>query len=136
MAILSAENNFKKGLLAIVDDNYEDAARYFRNAIDIHEQRSLDRPNWRYLSYYGLSMAKAFRPDSKAIEACMTAAAADTRNPEFFLNLGRVYRVAGKWDRAIEAFTHGLRVQPDHRVLRDELEQSREHSARFMTRTG
>ena len=122
MAILSAENNFKKGLLAIVDENFEEAARCFRRAIDIQEQRSAGRPDWRYLSYYGLSLAKATRPSEEAIAACRSAAANHPTNLDLVLNLARVYRIAGKYDRAAEAVAHGLRVRPDHPSL---LEESR-----------
>jgi len=121
MSILSAENRFKQGLLALVDGDHEGAARYFREAIAIQERRGANRPDWRYLSYYGLSMAKAFRPSDDAIAACRSAALGGRINPELYLNLGRVYALAGKLDRAREAFEHGLRLAPDHPRLREEL---------------
>ena len=121
MAILSAENKFKRGLLAIVDENYGEASRCFRQAIDIQELRASDRPDWRYLSYYGLSIAKAFHADGEAIEACRVAAHGNTINPELYLNLGRVYRLAGKHTLAAEAFGQGLELEPKHSILREEM---------------
>lgn len=139
MAILSAEINFKKGLLAIVDDNYEQASRFFRSAIDIHEQRASDRPDWRYLSYYGLSIAKACRPDAEAIEACRTAAEHGTVNADLYLNLGKVYLLAGKSRLAREAFERGLELEPAHPALVDEMrlmEQTAPVRAPASRRTG
>ena len=121
MAILSAENNFKRGLMAIVNGDFEEASRCFRRAIDIQQQRVTDRPEWRYLSYYGLSMAKAYRPDGEAIEACRMAADGNTINPDLQLNLGRVYRLAGKRRLAEEAFARGLEIAPEHPFLREEM---------------
>ena len=121
MSILSAENRFKNGLLALVDGDHEAAARHFREAIAIQEQRAASHPDWRYLSYYGLSMAKAFRPDEEAIAACRSAAVSGEINPDLYLNLGRVYALAGKLAQAREAFEHGLRLDPNHGRLREEL---------------
>ena len=121
MAILTAELNFKKGLLAIVDDDYERAARHFRSAIEIHEQRASDRPDWRYLSYYGLSIAKAYRANGAAIDACREAATRGTVNADLYLNLGKVYRLAGKSALAREAFERGLELEPGHPALQEEM---------------
>ena len=57
MAIVSAENKFRKGLEALVDENYVEAAMHFRRAMDIEHQRRILQPDMRYLSYYGLCAA-------------------------------------------------------------------------------
>ena len=124
MPILSAENCFKKGLLALVDENYEDAAAFFRQAIDIQRERKVQRPEWRYLSYYGLSLAKSHRPTPEAVRACETAVRAETYNPELYLNLGRVYMMAGKVTRGLEVFERGLKVAPQHVALHMDLVRS------------
>jgi tetratricopeptide (TPR) repeat protein len=121
MSLLSAENCFKKGLLALVDENYEDAAALFRQAIDVQRERKVHRPEWRYLSYYGLSLAKSHRPTPEAVRACETAVRAETYNPELYLNLGRVYVMAGKVTRGLEVFERGLKVAPKHVALRKEM---------------
>jgi len=123
MPILSAENCFKKGLAAMLDDNFIGATAYFREAIDIERQRHVQRPQMRYLSYYGLCLAKTNRPLGEAIHACRTAALTAGRDPDLFLNLGRVYLKARRIDEALKAFEHGLRFAPAHRVLRREHER-------------
>ena len=52
MPIISAENKFKKGLEALIDQNYVEAATHFRRAMDIEYQRRVPQPDMRYLSYY------------------------------------------------------------------------------------
>ena len=94
MPVLSAENNFKKGLVALVDANPEQAVGFFRQALEIEQQRNVRRPEWRYLSYYGLSLAKCGKPGAEAIEACETAARNEALKSDLYLNLGRVYSLA------------------------------------------
>jgi tetratricopeptide (TPR) repeat protein len=123
MPILSAENSFKKGLAAFIDDNFIEARVYFREAIDIERQRRVKRPQMRYLSYYGFCLAKTNRPLREAIHACRTAALSDGRDPDLFLILGRVYLMARRTSEALNAFERGLRVGPSHRGLRREYER-------------
>lgn len=121
MPSLSSQNYFKKGLAALVDQNYEDASVFFRRALDLDRERDRTRPDMRYLSYYGLSLAKAGLSTSTALEACRRAASTQALDPVLFLNLGRVYLIAGKRALAAKAFESGLRLAPDSRVLRNEL---------------
>ena len=121
MPILSAENHFKKGLSALVDHNYKDAIVFFRRALDIDKERGRRHPDLRYLSYYGLSMAKAGMSTNVAIKVCRSAVARQTSHPVLLLNLGRVYMIARKPRLAREAFDRGARVAPANRVLTREL---------------
>lgn len=121
MPILSAENNFKRGLAALVDANHSDATVYFWRAVDIDRQRNGKRPDARYLSYYGLSLAKSRRSTGEAIELCEWAAQIESLNPEIFVNLGQVYLLAGKTTLALKVFERGLRLDPRHPVLRREV---------------
>ena len=73
MPILSAENQFKKGLAALVDHNYTDAAVFFKRALDLDRARNRRQPDLRYLSYYGLSLARSGRSIREAIQICRTA---------------------------------------------------------------
>ena len=121
MNILDAENCFKKGLAAMVDGHLDRAAALFKSAMQIERQRGARRPQMRYLSYYGLSMARAHGVTPAAIDACETAARRDFFNPDLQLNLGRVFLLAGKTTRALMAFERGLRLSPRHPALRAEL---------------
>ena len=121
MASLSAEIYFKKGLAALVAQNFEDASKLFRQALDLERDRGARHPDMRYLSYYGLSLARAGHSTSTAIQACRTAAMKQRGDPVLYLNLGRVYLLARRIGPAAAAFEQGLAVAPDHKVLAREL---------------
>jgi Flp pilus assembly protein TadD len=119
MAILSAQNSFKKGLAALVDDVPAVAIGYFREAMCIEEQRSM-RPTMRYLSYYGYCLARTAHPQGAAARACETAAETEPRDADLLLNLGRVYMLAGRTRAARRIFDRALRISPGNRVLQRE----------------
>lgn len=83
---------------------------------------NVQRQQMRYLSYYGLSIARAERPTPEAIRACETAVDRDSFNPDLYLNLGRVYLMAGKQTKALAAFERGLSIAPDHPELQVQLQ--------------
>ena len=117
MTILSAENSFRRGLASLVDSDANAAADHFQSAILTELQHGVKRPQMRYLSYYGLSRAKAFGATPQAIQACETAARRDFFNPDLSLNLGRVYLLAGNTTKALAAFERGLGIAPSHKGL-------------------
>ena len=112
MPILSAENQFKKGLTALVDHNYRDATVFFKRAIDVDLARNRSQPDLRYLSYYGLSLAKAGMSTADAISICRQTVSRHKNHPVLWLNLGRVYIAAGKTQRALEAV---MELPPERR---------------------
>ncbi len=120
MNILSAENYFRRGLAALVDGNPTVASDYFQSAILTEVQHGVKRPQMRYLSYYGLSRAQAFGATPQSVQACETATRRDFFNPDLFLNLGRVYLLAGKTTKALAAFERGLDLASSHKGLRAE----------------
>jgi len=117
MPIVSAENKFKKGLEALVDRNYVEAAAQFRRAMDIEHQRHVLQPDMRYLSYYGLCRATAHEKLQEGLHACKRAARVRSHDPEMFLNLGRVYLLARQKRLAYDAFQTGLDLDPEHKTL-------------------
>lgn len=121
MTIASAENSFKKGLAALRDGKPDEAVASFKAAMQIEREIGAARPQMKYLSYYGVSYAQAYGANREALKACESAVKKDFLNATLFLNLGRVYLIAGKLTRALAAFEHGLRISPSHKELRVEL---------------
>ena len=134
MPILSAENQFKKGLTALVDHNYRDATVFFKRAIDVDLARNRNKPDLRYLSYYGLSLAKAGMSTADAISICRQTVSRHKNHPVLWLNLGRVYIAAGKTQRALEALDRGAQLAPGNRVLAEELAQLERRSSPVIRR--
>lgn len=117
-----SEGQFQAGLLALQAGRYLEAAAKFESALLFERADGAKQPPMIYLSYYGYSMARAEdRPSPESIRACETAARREFMSPELQLNLGRVYAMAGKMSRALAAFEKGLRLNPKHRALREEL---------------
>jgi tetratricopeptide (TPR) repeat protein len=107
--------------MSYVDGYFGDAVTAFKTAMEIEKQHAVPRPQWRYLSYYGLSLARADRPTREAMDACERAVRCDPWDPDLLLNLGRVFALAGKSTRALAAYERGLQIAPRHRALRTEL---------------
>jgi len=117
-----SEYQFQAGLLALQAGRFLEAAGKFESALLLERSNGAKQPPMIYLSYYGYSMARAEdRPSPESIRACETAARREFMSPELQLNLGRVYALAGKVSRALAAFEKGLRLNPKHRALREEL---------------
>ncbi len=121
MQLMPAENAFKKGMTALDEGRYEEAAVFFESALRIEKERRVKRPPMRYLSYYGLAACLARRPTPEAIKACEVAARREFLSAELQLNLGKVYMLAGKTTRALAAFERGLNIAPSNKDLRAEL---------------
>jgi len=112
---------FHKGMVALSDGRHEEAMKCFESALRIESQRGAAGRQMRYLSYYGLSAALANRPTPEAIQACEMAAKRDFYSAELQLNLGRVYLMAGKTTRALEAFERGMKLAPSNKALKEEM---------------
>lgn len=123
MPILSAENSFRKGLVALVEGDPAAASCHFQAAILIERQHGVSRPQMRYLSYYGLALAQSRGATPEAVQACEAAARRDFFSPELLLNLGRVYLLAGKTTKALATFERGVTIAPNHKAMRAELEK-------------
>jgi tetratricopeptide (TPR) repeat protein len=121
MPILSAENRFRQGLAAVVDDRHGEALDHFLTALEIERERDVDVPDARYLSYYGLSLARVHGPGPEAIAACEQAVRRAPAHAALLVNLGRVYEMAGRTARALACFDGALRLAPEHRPLRRDL---------------
>jgi tetratricopeptide (TPR) repeat protein len=118
MPMLTSEIHFRKGLAALFEGNPAGAVEQFRQAIVIERQRSVARPQMRYVSFYGLALAQAKGATPEALETCNRAAKLDAYNPDLHLNLGKVCLMAGKTTRAVIAFERGLRLVPNHEALK------------------
>ena len=118
MPIPPAENSYRKGMAALSDGDPIHAVAFFESAMRLERERGVARPQMRYVSYYGLSLALSDRPTRGAIEACKMAAEKDFYNTELQLNLGKVYLLAGKVTKAMDVLHRALRMAPGHKELR------------------
>lgn len=120
MSARLAESSFRRGLVALADGDTAGAASYFKSAIAIERQQAVARPEMRYLSYYGLSLALTHGATPEAIRACEVAVRDGFYDPHLLMNLSRVYVMAGKTTKALAMIEHGLKRSPFHHGLRSE----------------
>jgi predicted Zn-dependent protease len=119
------------------DDHAAEAAHHFLTAIRLEREHGVRRPEMRYLSCFGLSLALAGGSLEEALRACRTAVARDPENPDLHLNLARVHLQAKDAGSALQAAEAGLALDPAHRGLRalvSAVERRRRPPLRFLTR--
>jgi tetratricopeptide (TPR) repeat protein len=104
MAEADAVTEFKEGL-ALLRNNYaHKAIPYFTRALE------LDKANPFYTSYLGVAVAAAERKWDEAEELCTQALKRRRTQPELYLNLADVYRLAGRRQDQIETLFQGLQM--------------------------
>ena len=104
---------FKVGIKLLRDGHPNEAFEYFRNAAD-SEQR-----NPFYLSFLGLSVARAQRKWAAALQLCETALSLRRSEAQFYLNLAEVYVSAGRRDDAVAVLDRSLMyLRVDARIRR------------------
>jgi tetratricopeptide (TPR) repeat protein len=71
------------------------------------------------ISLMGYSLAKESCQFNEGIALCEKAISLNPHQAEHYLNLGRIYLLANKRDRAIKTFKFGLRVRKDPRIIHE-----------------
>ncbi len=104
MAEADAVTEFKEGM-ALLRNNYAGKAMpYFTRALQ------LDKTNPFYVSYLGVAMAAAERKWDEAEDLCLQALKMRRTQPELYLNLADVYRLAGRRQEQIDTLFQGLHM--------------------------
>ena len=104
----SGKKYFKKG-------NVDGARLAFERAY------RFDSENPEYMSYHGLSEALRWHKIGYGLELCTRAIKRDFTNPEFYVNLARVYKEAGNKKGALTALKKGLRFKPEDNAIHEML---------------
>ncbi len=95
MAEQSALVEFKQGIKLLRNGQSAEAFEYLRNAAESNQQ------NPYYLSFLGLSVARAQRKWDAAVRLCETAVSLRRNEVQLYLNLAEVYVAAGRRDDAV-----------------------------------
>ncbi|MFB3921857.1 MAG: tetratricopeptide repeat protein [Terriglobia bacterium] len=102
MAEEEAVERFKEGMGLLRNNYASKAIPHFARALE------LDKSNPFYISYLGVAMAAGQRNWDSAEDLCTQAIKMKRTQPELYLNLGEVYRLAGRRQDAVETLTLGL----------------------------
>ena len=106
MADVSALAEFKEGIKLLRNGYSAEALEYLQHAVE------LERHNPYYLSFLGVSVARARRKWDKAAKLCEMALSLRRNEAQLYLNLVEVYVSAGRRDDAIEILDIALRYCP------------------------
>ena len=113
MADNSGLAEFKQGVALLRKGHSAEALEYLRHAAELRQQ------NPYYLSFLGVSMARAERKWAPAVKLCETALSLKRNEAQLYLNLAEVYVSAGRREDAVETLDTALRYcGTDTRVRR------------------
>lgn len=123
--------DFKEGV-ALLKNGYASAALpLLRRAFECEKR------NPYYLSFLGLSIARAERKWDQACELCEIAVQLKRHEAQFHLNLAEVYQLAGRGSKAIDTLDAALQIFGDDQRLkraRSRVEKRRSPVLSFLNR--
>ena len=122
---------FAQGLELLKRNRLLESANAFRMAF------KTDPENPRYLSYYGLIVALAEDNLQDGINFCRAAIHRVSYEPDFFVNLSKVYSKAGQRKKALEALVEGLNFDKNEARIKTEMKRlgvRRRPTLRFLPR--
>lgn len=111
------EELYKAGIFLLKRDKTREALVAFRHALAIRGAEP------KYMSFYGLSLALVEGKLREALGLCEKAVGKEFYRPELYLNLGRVYLMAGNRKKAHMALRKGLALDRENMEIRSELER-------------
>jgi tetratricopeptide (TPR) repeat protein len=105
------------------DARPHNALAHFRNAVD------LEKNNPYYISFVGVSLARAERNWKAALELCELALTMKRNEAQLFLNLAEVYTSAGRREEALITLDRALAsLGPQARIQQARLKLGRRRS--------
>jgi len=123
MLVRPAEESFRRGVEALESGKGLQAMALFEAAIELERRYGVDRPQARYLSYYGLCLGTEGGRHREGVRFCREATQLEFYNPDLYLNLGRVLLGAGDRRAAYAALADGYRLQPGHPAIVREMKR-------------
>jgi Flp pilus assembly protein TadD len=131
MAARDLVGEFKQGLQALKNGYPQKALIHLRTAFESEKQNPF------YLSFLGLSIARAQRKWDQAAELCEIAVQLRRSECQFHMNLAEVYALAGRREKALDTLDAALELfGRDQRLTRarSRVEKRRSPVLPFLTR--
>lgn len=97
-----ALTEFKQGMRMLRDQHPHNALEHFRKAAE------LEKNNPYYISFMGVSLARAGRNWEAALKFCEIALSMKRNEAQLYLNLAEVYTSAGQREEALITLERGL----------------------------
>ncbi len=100
-----AEAFWRQGREAMDREQYQDAARFFKQSVDCQPTRG------KYYHSFGMIIWEHTMRQRTAIELLRTAVEKEPRNVEYILELARAYETVGMPSNALKAFERVLEIE-------------------------
>ena len=118
-----ALTEFKQGVRLLRDALPHNALEHFRKAVD------LEQHNPYYISFVGVSLARAQRKWEPALKLCELALSMKHNEAQLYLNLAEVYTSAGRREEALITLDRALAsLGPNARIQQARLKLGRRRS--------
>jgi Flp pilus assembly protein TadD len=91
-----AVTEFKHGVALLRNGRADEAVDYFRRAVEG------EKHNPYYLSFFGLSVGRAQKKWTAALECCEAALRLKRNEVQLYLNLAEIYVAAGRREEAVK----------------------------------
>jgi len=101
---LNPMTEFKEGVELLKNEYPQKAVAKLRRAYEC------DKHNPYFMSFLGLSIARAQRKWDLASELCETAVRLNPKELQFYLNLGEVYAASGMRERALDKLDDAVQL--------------------------
>jgi tetratricopeptide (TPR) repeat protein len=102
------------GCAYLKEGNYGEALHYLQLQKSMYEADPEKEIPPEFLSNYGIALAYAENRFSEAVNYCSQAIKKQFYNPEFYLNLARVYQRANRRASAVSVLHKGLKIDVSH----------------------
>lgn len=106
-SVTTQEVDFREGIKLLNNEYPQRALVRFKRAFE------RDENNAYYISFLGLAIARAQRKWAQASDLCETAVQLNPKEIQFHLNLGEVYALAGRREKALGKLERALRLFGD-----------------------
>jgi Flp pilus assembly protein TadD len=108
-----AVQEFREGLSLLGSNFASEAVPHFTKAVELNKQNPF------YLSYLGVAIAASEKKWEDAEARCYEALRMKRSQPELYLNLSKVYVLAGKRKDAVDTLLEGLPLtRRDARIVK------------------
>jgi len=114
-------DTFLLGCAYLKEGNYKEALVYFRRLLAAYEEDPSAEVPAELLSNLGLALALGENRISESVTYCTTAIKKEFYQPEFYLNLARVYLKANRRSSAVDVLYKGLKIDGQHPGILAEL---------------
>ena len=123
MLVNAAESRFRRGREALDEGRGLEALALFEAALELERRHGAIRPQARYLSFYGLTLALEGGRIREGLGFCKRAIPEEFYNPELYWNYGRVLMAAGRKKEAHDVLRKGQILQPSHAGIAKDLDK-------------